>query len=152
MHIPFQMQNFAFVFTELQQVLRPAVQNSSKRQHYPPAHQPFAQFGITHKFAEGTFFPICPMCLAVAGPILISKNISCNQLPVRLESLNSIQAQQSNKLFSYFSVHITPIWQWYCRVLGQKPCKSLSKQYLPPHLQSQLFHHRGWWGIIYFTY
>lgn len=102
MHIPFQMQNFAFVFAELQQVLRPAVQNSPKRQL-------FAQFGITHKFAEGTFSPICPMCLTVAGPVLISKNSSCNQLPVRLESLNSIQAQQSNKLVSYFSVHITPI-------------------------------------------
>lgn len=75
------------------------------------------------------------------------KNTSCDQLPVRPASLNSIQVQQSNKLFSYFSVHITPTWQWYCRVLGQKPCRSLSKQYPPLHLQSQLFHHRGWWDI-----
>lgn len=54
MHIPSQMQDFAFVFAELQQVLRPAVPNSPNMQHHPPAHLPLAQFGVIHQFAECT--------------------------------------------------------------------------------------------------
>lgn len=73
MHIQSQMQDFAFVFAELQQVLRPEVQNSAKRQNCPPAHPPLAQFGNIHKSAESTFSSICPKCLTVGGPILISK-------------------------------------------------------------------------------
>ena len=56
--IPSQMQDFAFVFSELQQLLSPAAQDSPERQHCPPVYPELAQFGIIHKFAEGTFCPI----------------------------------------------------------------------------------------------
>lgn len=56
--IPSQMQNFAFVFAELQQVLSPAARDSPERQHCPPVYPPLAQFGIIHKFAEGAFCPV----------------------------------------------------------------------------------------------
>lgn len=56
--IPSQMQNFAFVFAKLQQVLNSAARDSPEREHCSPVFPPLAQFGIIHKFAEDMFCPI----------------------------------------------------------------------------------------------